>query len=162
MKGFLKISASCSVSLFIFTFYAKAAGVPPLPAAFPPQAPVSLSETVQNPATSYAAPKNAEEPGIGHTEFDEFNNVNDPLYREGSKALLEKAVEEDASPKAAVKKAPVKKNDMRDAPADIPAKSVQPAPVQSVKEIKTPILPVKKNKLIKLIPADPVETKSTL
>lgn len=107
--------------------------------------------------------------GMGYTEFDYFNNVSDPLYREGTKALLKKAICEDRAPKAVVKKIRVpasarqsgppngrrafggKPALMRDAPADIPA-AVKPAFV----------FPVKKNRLIKLIPADPVKTKSTL
>jgi hypothetical protein len=164
MKGFLRISAACSASLFIFSVYAKAAGepVPPTIKASVPALAVKLTEKIQAPATSYMKAPDSEEAAIGHIDFDDFSNINDPLYREGSKVLLEKAIKADNAPKVQVKKTPVKKNLFRDAPADIPAKTAQPATVKSVNENRSPVFPVKKDRLIKLIPADPVENKSIL
>jgi len=164
MKGSLKISAVCSAALFIFSLAAKAAGDARTKAATAPvpQVAVKLAEKVLSSATSYAEPADTGESVIGHTEFDEFNNINDPLYREGSKELLEQAIVDDSAPKAAVKDAPAKQKIMRDAPADIPAKAARTVPAKNVNEIKSPVFPPKKNRLIKLVPADPVENKSTL
>ncbi|OGS07863.1 MAG: hypothetical protein A2270_02300 [Elusimicrobia bacterium RIFOXYA12_FULL_51_18] len=161
MKAFLKISAVCSVSL-----YANAAGAP-LPSAIKapiPKAAVTPGEKIRSSVVSDPGIPKAEEAVIGHTAFDEFSNVNDPLYREGSKVLLQKAIEKDISSEAEVKDTPVnKKRLMRDAPADIPAKAAQPGHEQRVNENKRPvILPAKKNRLIKLVPADPIQNKSTL
>jgi hypothetical protein len=165
MKEFLGITAVFSASIFIFLVYAKAASQPVLPPIKTPvpAAAVKSAEKVQAPATSYAETLDSEDDAVGHTAFDEFSIINDPLYREGSKFLLQKAIDEDNAPKAPVKAAPVKKTIWRDAPADIPAKAAQPTQVKSPGETAPPVvLPVKKNRLIKLIPADPVESKSTL
>ena len=164
MKGFFRISAACSASIFIFSLYAKAAVKPAASAVKTPVpvAAVKLSEKVQDPATDYTAAPDSEEAAIGHIDFDDFSNISDPLYREGSKVLLQEAIKEDGVPKAPVKRIAVKKSLWRDAPADIPAKAAQPAPVKSENGSKPPVFPAKKNRLIKLIPADPVENKSTL
>src|SRR3989339_592596 len=155
MKAFVKISVVCSVSLFILSLYDSAAGAPLPPAikAPIPKATVKLGEKIHRSVLSDPEIPKAEEAVIGHTEFDEFSNLNDPLYREGSKALLQKAMEKDISSKAGMKDTPVnKKHLMRDAPADTPARSAQPAPEKRINENKPPvILPVKNNRLIKLV-----------
>ena len=164
MKAFFRPAAACAASLFIFQVCAKAAGEP-VPSAIKVPAPapaVSPAQKVLEPATSYAETPDSREDVIGHSEFDEFSSVSDPLYREGSKILLQKAIDEDNSPKAPVKPAPVKKNIWRDAPADIPAKTAPPALIKDNGGTKAPIFPAKKNRLIKMIPADPVESRSTL
>ena len=47
----------------------------------------SISAELKEPATAQV------KAGIdGYTDFDAFSSVNDPLYREGSKELLEQAV----------------------------------------------------------------------
>jgi hypothetical protein len=111
----------------------------------------AAGETMQNDKTS----------GIGYTEFDGFNNIDDPLYREGSKVFLQKAMEADKV-KAVSKDVPARHSVMRDAPSGIPAKTVQPAPARNSDENKAPAPPLKKNRLIKMIPADPLKAKSTL
>jgi len=175
-KVFLGISAVCSISFFTFLVCAsakqpadpfsgwKAAGKPVPPAIKPPApaAAVNPAEKIQEPAASCAETQNSPDAAVGHIEFDEFSSINDPLYREGSKALLQKAIDEDSAPAAPVKNTPVKKELWRDAPADIPAKAATPVLIKDGKGTKSPVFPVKKNRLIKLIPADPVETKSTL
>ena len=176
MKRSLTISAVCSASLFIFLVYARAAVEPAPPAVKTPvpAAAVDPAEKIQGPATSYAETPDGDsirnsqlnilspDDAVGHTDFDEFSSVSDPLYREGSKALLQKAMDNDKSPKAPVKKAPVKKSLWRDAPADIPAKAAKPASVKGGDGIKSPVFPLKKNRPMKLIPADPVKNKSIL
>ncbi len=99
--------------------------------------------------------------GIGYTEFDGFNNIDDPLYREGAKVLLQKAIEADRV-KAASKDTPARPVVMRDAPADIPAKSVRPVPGGNIDDQKVTVPPLRKNRLIKMIPADPLKEKSIL
>ena len=90
----------------------------------------------------------------GRTDFDDFNNIDDPLYREGCKALLQKAVEEDKVKKIC-KEPPAQRPVMRDAPSSVIAvETTQP-------ENKAPVQ-FKKSRLIKMIPADPLKTKFTL
>jgi hypothetical protein len=98
--------------------------------------------------------------GTSCADFEGFNSLYDPLYREGSKALLQKALDADKlKPEPC---APVRPSSMRDAPADIPAKTGRPVPALNNGVNNSPVLPVKKNRLIKMIPVDPVKAKSTL
>lgn len=90
-------------------------------------------------------------------DFDALSAVNDPLYREGSKEFLQQVSRQDAAgPDKAekpVKKAPVKEA-LRDAPnSPAPAAIAEPVKVQPV---------IKRSRLMKVIPADPVKSKNTL
>jgi len=175
MKRDLKIAAFCFTPFFVFPFCALAAGDPSLLTVAPsvqregltPGEKVRDASAVSSPiaekdysnagaADSEVKKTKGKVDGRGYTEFDDFNNVNDPLYREGAKVLLKKAIEEDRSPKTG------RPEIMRDAPADIPSATVRPVRIKAEDENKAPIFPPKKNRLIKLIPADPVKSKSTL
>jgi hypothetical protein len=136
--------------------------------------PYAMGEKLQDPATSYMTLGGGEQSSGRRSDFDEFNNVDDPLYREGSKILLKRMIKEDALPKAAVKNSGVpakqpgrsfsggKPELMRDAPAEILSRPVPMSPMRKLDGDKVPVFPAKKNRLIKLVPADPVKAKSTL
>ena len=74
----------------------------------------------------------------GYNDFDALSAVNDPLYREGSRQLLKQVVKAGAA--AAVKAAPA----FRDAPNSRHAPGL------------------KKPRVKKTVPADPVKAKDTL
>lgn len=74
----------------------------------------------------------------GNADFDALSTINDPLYLEGSKELLRQIVKDDAA--KAGKAAPV----YRDAPNSKPASAL------------------KKPRVKKAQPADPVKVKNTL
>lgn len=78
-----------------------------------------VTDPLKEGATSQAAVSAA----IHTIDFDVFSSIDDPLYREGSRRLLEKAVKEDAPKKAAVKKSgpPKAAPALRDAPISRPA-----------------------------------------
>ncbi len=99
----------------------------------------SISAELKEPATAQV------KAGIdGYTDFDAFSSVNDPLYREGSKELLEQAVKEDAGKKEAPSRA------LRDAPiSKAPA-----APGHAARQLK-------KRRAVKPLRADPVKAKNT-
>ena len=89
--------------------------------------------------------------------FDAFNAVNDPLYREGSKEFLKQVSKQDSvtadKAEKSEKKTPVKAI-LRDAPnSQAPASVAEPVKVQPV---------LRKSKLMKVIPADPVKSNNTL
>jgi len=175
MKKYSKIAVFCFTPFFVFPFCALAAGDASLLTVSPStQREVATSGEKVRDASAVSSPiaeKNYANTGAvssevkktkgkvdgrGYTEFDDFNNVNDPLYREGAKVLLKKAIDEDLSPKTG------RPELLRDAPADIPSATVRPVPIKAEDENKAPIFTPKKNRLIKLIPADPVKSKSTL
>ena len=181
MKKAFKISVFCLAPLFVFSLYVFSAVDARLltTRSSPRKASVSSGEKPQaaSPLASGAAEKGGAVPGTSasevkpqalnsdpkdYTEFDDFNNVSDPLYREGSKALLKQAVDQDLAPGAIVKKTVLKPELMRDAPADIPSPAVRPGPAKTGDKNNSPIFPVKKDRLMKLVPADPVKNKSTL
>jgi hypothetical protein len=100
---------------------------------------------------------------IGYTEFDGFNNVSDPLYREGSKALLQKALDDDdKSAGTAEKRADAPSGSLRDAPADISDKQQRSPRAGGDGAEKFTVQPLRKNRLIKMVPVDPVNVKSVL
>lgn len=174
MTGFLMTAAFCFASVFVFTAGVSAAGDSRLltvkPAARDEK--VKPSEKTGEPAAAGV------KTGEAYAGFDEFNNLNDPLYRDGSKAMLEKANSEDKAAntsagaaskaygqqtaKSAVKAARGKPELMRDAPADLPLKAGRPVSNKNNDAGKTPALRVKKSKSIKIVPVDPVNSKSTL
>ena len=167
MKRICKIAIICFIPVFVFFMCARAAGdarsLTVKRAAGNAGVKAGEGGKPASAAPSRAAMKDGvKSDGIGYTEFDDFNNVSDPLYRAGSKALLKKAIDEDRVFNAPAKKIPAKPELMRDAPADIPAAAVQPVRIKAGDENKAPVFPAKRNRLIKLIPADPVKTKSTL
>ena len=181
MKKAFKISVFCLAPLFIFSLYVFSAVDARLLAAKPPVLKIPVKSGENSPAAQFPASaaeaKNGAVPGQAapeakvpavkadpkdYTEFDDFNNVSDPLYREGSRVLLKQAADEDLVSGTAVKKTSPKPELMRDAPADIPARSVKPLPAKAGDGNKPVILPVKKDRLMKLVPADPVKNKSTL
>lgn len=151
-----------SVSLFVFLFCAGAAMDSRLPAVRPDVRKDGVKPGDKLQAASEVKAPNGVADGMNYTDFDYFSNVNDPLYREGSKALLKKAIDEDNLPKTAVKKTRGKPELMRDAPADTPAARGRTHGTKSGDEYKAPIFPMKKNRLIKMVPADPVKSKSIL
>ena len=162
MNRFLKAAAACSAVFFIcvsdsgaawdFSFLRMKAQARQMEAY--------SGENARSAAADAIAQKD-KAAGIGYTEFDGFNNVDDPLYREGAKAFLQKAMEADKI-KAVSKDVPARPVVMRDAPASIPAKSAQPAQAGSIDADKAIVPPLKKNRLIKMIPADPLKDKSIL
>lgn len=91
-------------------------------------------------------------------DFDAFSAVNDPLYRESSKAFLQQVSKQDA---VAAEKAeqPAKKEPVKEALRDAPNSPV-PAPAAAEPAKVQPV--IKKSKLMKVIPADPVKSKNTL
>ena len=162
MSKFLKAAAVCSAALFICISNSGAAWDFGLLRA---KAPASTTE-VKDPAGAKDTAANAQSvkaANIGYTDFDGFNNIADPLYREGSKSLLRKAMEEEKA-KVPGKTAPARVSHpvMRDAPAGISAKDAQTPPVRNTGEEKVTAPPFKKNRLIKMIPADPLKSQSTL
>lgn len=88
-------------------------------------------------------------------DFDAFSAVNDPLYREGSKEFLEQVSKQDAVTDE--KKEPVKTvlRDAPNSPAAVPAAVPAAAPVKAEPMIR-------RSRLMKVIPADPVKAKNTL
>ena len=162
MNKFLKAAAACSAVFFIcasdsgaawdFSFLRTKAQTRKME--------TYTGESARSAAADAIAQKD-KEGGIGYTEFDGFNNIDDPLYREGSKVFLQKAIEADKV-KAVAKDVPVRPVIMRDAPASIPAKSARPAQSGSIDADKPIVPPLKKNRLIKMIPADPLKDKSIL
>jgi hypothetical protein len=187
MKKNLKTTAFCFASLFTFYFCALAAGnfrhltVKPtvrknetrsgykLKAASNPSSPAANGCAIEAGSSDFGVIAPGEKNDVtGYTEFDDFNNVSDPLYREGSNVFLKKAIDEDLPAKAVVKGAGIpakrsgKRELMRDAPADVPAAAIQGVRIKAGDKDRVPIFPVKKNRLIKLVPADPVKAKSTL
>lgn len=81
-------------------------------------------------------------------DFDVFSSVNDPLYREGSRLLLERAVKEDLKKE----KVPSKKTgaDLRD------------APISKTKPVLRKILRIRKTRVNKPVHTDPVKLKKSL
>ncbi len=174
MKRHLKIAAFCFTPFFVFPFCAFSAGDPGLLTVNPAgqrdgsmpgekfrdasaiSSPVEKDGIKNTAAVSELKTAKSKVDGRGYTEFDDFNNVSDPLYREGAKVFLKKAIDEDLTTKTGTPEL------MRDAPADIPSATVLPVRTKEEDENKAQILPPKKNRLIKLIPADPVKSKSTL
>lgn len=106
--------------------------------------------------TAELAPKATAEIKIQAAEsedFDAFSAVNDPLYREGSKEFLQQVSRQDAL--KTEQKEPVKPA-LRDAPnSPAPAALPAAAPVKVQPAIR-------RSKLMKVIPADPVKAKNTL
>ncbi|OGR67786.1 MAG: hypothetical protein A2081_00385 [Elusimicrobia bacterium GWC2_61_19] len=94
-------------------------------------------------------------PCLEACDFDALSAVNDPLYREGSKKFLEQVAKtEEAKPAAKVKTqaAPV----LRDAPNSGPAPAaIRPGSVKPHPALKKP-------KVKKTGPADPLKSKNTL
>ena len=97
-------------------------------------------------------------------DFDAFSAVNDPLYREGSKEFLQqvssqdedktKKIEKTEKDGMPVKAAPAGKTVLRDAPnSKVPAAAAEPVKVKPL---------IRKSKLMKVIPADPVKANNTL
>lgn len=110
--------------------------------------------------TAELAPKATAEIKIQAAEsedFDAFSAVNDPLYREGSKEFLEQVSRQDAVKPE--RKEPAKPA-LRDAP-NSPAPAVVPAAVPAADPVKAQPV-IRKSKLMKVIPADPVKAKNTL
>jgi hypothetical protein len=86
-------------------------------------------------------------------DFDALSEVNDPLYREGSKEFLQQVSKEDAvKNEGAAAPAPA----LRDAPNSVPA-AVKPAPVKAV-----PPAVISKPKAKQPPPLDPVKGSNTL
>ncbi len=90
-------------------------------------------------------------------DFDALSAVNDPLYRESSKEFLQQVSKQDApvtdKAEKPAKKEPVKET-LRDAPnSPAPAVIAEPVKVRPV---------IKRSRLMKVIPADPVKSKNTL
>lgn len=85
-------------------------------------------------------------------DFDALSAVNDPLYREGSKEFLQQVSKQDAV--KVDNKEPVKTilRDAPNSPAAVPAAVPAPVKVQPV---------LRRSKLMKVIPADPVKSKNT-
>lgn len=179
MKKTFTMAAFCLAPFFVFSLNALAAADARLLTVKPGirknaarsgdkngTAPGAASAAAKKDGASSAAPEvkaPCEKSGPGeHTEFDDFNNVNDPLYREGSRVLLKQAVDEDLASEAASEKICREPELMRDAPADVPRTKSGPEAVKAGDENKAGIFPAKNNRLIKLVPADPVKTKSTL
>jgi len=74
----------------------------------------------------------------GYTDFDALSTINDPLYLEGSKAFLKQIVKGDAA--KAGKTAPVLRDALNSRPASL----------------------IKKPRVKKSLPADPVKVKNIL
>ena len=91
-------------------------------------------------------------------DFDAFSAVNDPLYRESSKEFLQQVSKQDAAVADKAEK-PARKEPLKEVLRDAPnspaaaAPAAQPAKVQPV---------IKRSKLMKVIPADPVKSNNTL
>jgi len=118
--------------------------------------PVTTELSIKTGLASKATVQINAEPGVSE-DFDALSTVNDPLYREGSKEFLQQVSKLDAAgPDKAEKpekKEPVKEA-LRDAPnSPAPAAIAEPVKVQPV---------IKRSRLIKVIPADPVKSKNTL
>ena len=90
---------------------------------------------------------------IGTTDFDALSEVNDPLYREGSKEFLQQEVKQDAVNGPAKTEV---KQPMRDAP--ISKSAVSKSAVKGAKRRPS----MKKPGAKKIINADPVKVKDTL
>ncbi|OGS17456.1 MAG: hypothetical protein A2234_01560 [Elusimicrobia bacterium RIFOXYA2_FULL_58_8] len=123
--------------IFVFTAVAVAvlsagavAGETALPARRAP-AKEDIKTELARPATSQI-----KTPDAGYTDFDALSAINDPLYREGARALLKQVSKDDAA--AAAK--PV----LRDAPNSRPASLI------------------KRPRVKKALPVDPVKVKNTL
>ena len=115
-----------------------------------------LSLKTSELASRTTAQINAEVPASD--DFDALSSVNDPLYREGSKEFLQQVSKQDEvkgvkAPEPA-KKEQAGKTVLRDAP-NSPAPAVVPQPVKA-----QPV--IRRSKLMKVIPADPVKSKNTL
>ncbi|MFA6435362.1 MAG: hypothetical protein WCW52_11785 [Elusimicrobiales bacterium] len=186
-KKCFKSAAFCAAQLFVFSLFTGAAGdlrqltarPAPVKTGITPGSAAGSGVKAGGAASAAKAPAGGTG-GAGYTEFDDFNNVSDPLYREGSKALLKIAIEDDGAPRAAGKENGVpaaartagerprgpafggKPGLMRDAPSDTPAGSVRPVRMRPGGARTFPIFPAKKNRVKKLAPADPVKAKSTL
>jgi hypothetical protein len=100
----------------------------------------SISTELKDPATAQAV--------IGVTDFDVFSAVNDPLYRESSKALLKQQMNKDAEKKSA------SGDTLRDAPI---SKVALPGAVSPVKV--RPL--IKKTRAGKPLNTDPIKVKDT-
>lgn len=84
----------------------------------------------------------------GYTDFDALSSVNDPLYRAGSKQLLEQAVKKD------VKKKNAPQRTLRDAPISKKAQPGAGGPAKA-RALK------KKTRAAKPIHTDPIKVKNT-
>lgn len=138
-KGFF-LAASAVVLFSAGAFAADKAllALNPVPAADPG---IKVSALLQ-PATAQVP---VEEPGV--TAFDALSAAGDPLFREGSKALLKEAARQDGlKAKGTAEAAPV----FRDAPADTAPAAVPAKPVISRPKAKKPVH------------ADPLQVKDTL
>ena len=128
MKIFFKVLiAVCSVPSVLLLSFATASAVP---SAFAPallsgvpkgqaqnKTEITLSGLATT-ATGYSTIGQHDPPGISYGDFDEFNNINDPLSREGSKAFLRTGFLNDEAGKT------VKAPDLRDAPSDTGGKII--------------------------------------
>lgn len=124
-----------------------------------PAAPVPAAERAAEKAVEDRAARS------GRTAFDEFNVINDPLYRQGSIELLKKAAEED---KAGKKTEPAEKSPAapaggreKAAPAsgkDAPPANVRPADLRDAPSGVRRGLPAPRTKspAPRPVPADPV------
>ncbi|MCX5786483.1 MAG: hypothetical protein NTX59_12435 [Elusimicrobia bacterium] len=101
------------------------------------------------PATNYLKLDRTDPAGIAYGDFDEFSNINDPLYREGSKEFLKSSVLSDKAVKT------LKAVTLRDAPAD-PAGLKKQNPRQKNKPV------LKKRKTVKPLQIDPLKSKNTI
>ncbi|OGR44426.1 MAG: hypothetical protein A2X35_06870 [Elusimicrobia bacterium GWA2_61_42] len=86
-------------------------------------------------------------------DFDAFSAVNDPLYREGSKEFLKQVSKTDAA-------APAEKKRTAPALRDAPNSGKVPAALRPV-DVK-PHPAIKRPKIKKTGPADPLKVKNTL
>lgn len=118
-----KINGLCLTASFalLFTGAASAGDNVLLALNVPAPAPVTkVAAALKADATAQA-----QAPAISATDFDALSSVNDPLYREGSKELLQQVIKQDSE-----KAAP--KTQLRDAPV-----SREMKPLKKLKKIKT-------------------------
>lgn len=135
---FLAASAVVLFSAGAFAADGALLALNPAPAAGPG---IKVSALLQ-PATAQAP---VEEPGV--TAFDALSAAGDPLFREGSKALLKEAARQDGlKAKENAGTAPA----FRDAPSDAAPAAVPAKPVISRPKAKKPVH------------ADPLQVKDTL
>ena len=129
-----------------------------LPAVIPASGGQTKIQTAASPsgltaaATNYLESGQGDAAGIGYSDFDEFNNVNDPLFREGSKEFLRTGFLNDEAGKAA------KASSLRDAPSDTGGKTV--VKKRSSPQKTKPV--IKKRKTIKSLRVDPLKNKNTI
>ena len=142
------VMAASAVLFFSGLAFAAGNAVPAAPK--PAAAPIAVRELARGTTAQLALPSGA---SLSGSDFDSLSEGNDPLFREGSKELLQQEI------KASGNAAPAAKPVLRDAPNSARGKAAGPA---RNKPAVKPHPAIKKPAVKDRGPADPVRSSDVL